>query len=85
MTIQDYHLEAVIDEENHEGETIPIEGESINAQVAIDADREAFETKFLEIVNPRTTTTTTAPSWTVFLLLLSLFVMLSWRRREKYS
>ncbi|MHA2139130.1 MAG: nucleoside hydrolase [Candidatus Hodarchaeales archaeon] len=85
VTIQDYHLEAVIDEENHEGETIPIEGESINAQVAIDADREAFETKFLEIVNPRTTTTTTAPSWTVFLLLLSLFVMLSWRRREKYS
>ncbi|MHA2202744.1 MAG: hypothetical protein ACW991_03565, partial [Candidatus Hodarchaeales archaeon] len=62
VTIQDYHLEVVLDEENHEGETIPIEGESNNTQVAIDADREAFETKFLEIVNPRTETTTQSTS-----------------------
>lgn len=40
VTIQDYHLEVVIDEENHEGETISIEGESINAQVAIDQNNE---------------------------------------------
>ena len=54
VTIQDYHLEVVLDKENHDGETIPNFGESTNAQVAIDANRTAFETKFLEIVNPIT-------------------------------
>jgi hypothetical protein len=32
-----------------------------------------------------TTTTTTTPSWNALLLLLSLFVMLSWRQRKKKS
>ncbi len=57
VTIQDFHLEVVLDEENHEGETVSIEGEPINAQVAIDADRSAFEAKFLEIINSVETTT----------------------------
>ncbi len=57
VTIQDFHLEVVLDKENHEGETVLIEGEPINARVAIDADRSAFETKFLEIINSVETTT----------------------------
>ncbi len=57
VTIQEYHLEVVLDEKNREGEIIPIEEESFNAQVAIDANRTAFEVKFLEIINPITTTT----------------------------
>jgi parallel beta-helix repeat protein len=32
-----------------------------------------------------TTTTTTTPSWNALLLLLSLFVILSWRQRKKWS
>ncbi|MFX0086827.1 MAG: nucleoside hydrolase [Candidatus Hodarchaeota archaeon] len=57
VTIQDFHLEVVLDEENHEGETVSIKGEPINAQAAIDADRSAFEAKFLEIINSIETTT----------------------------
>jgi len=60
VTIQDFYLEAVLDEENHEGETVSIEGKPINAQVAIDADRSAFEAKFLEIINSAETTTTSS-------------------------
>jgi hypothetical protein len=58
VTIQEYLLDVVLDEENHEGDIIPIDGGPFNAQVAIDANRTAFEAKFLEIVNPTTTTTT---------------------------
>lgn len=73
VTIQEYHLEIVINKENHEGETLPLDEEIYNAQVAIDANRTAFEAKFLEIVNliittteltPSTTTTTTTTSIT---------------------
>ncbi|MHA1978630.1 MAG: nucleoside hydrolase [Candidatus Hodarchaeales archaeon] len=64
VTIQEYHLEVVIDEENHEGETIPIDGQAFNVQVATDANQTAFEMKFLEIINPITTTTEFIPSTT---------------------
>lgn len=55
VTLDDYFLEVIIDEQNHEGEVIPVDSEITNVQAAIDANRTAFESKFLEIINFDTT------------------------------
>jgi inosine-uridine nucleoside N-ribohydrolase len=98
VTIQEYHLEVVIDEENREGEIIPIDGEAFNAQVAMDANRTVFERKFLEIINPTSSTAELFPSTTittttvatgkypgVVAILVGFSIFVGFIRRYRYS
>ena len=52
VTLEDHHVEVIIEEGNSSGETVSIPGE-INTQVAIEADPQAFENQFIEIINKK--------------------------------
>ncbi len=50
VTLAIFDLEVVIDVENHEGEILSVDS-GYEVQVAIDADKEAFEAQFIAIIN----------------------------------
>lgn len=51
ITIEDHHISIVIDEVNHEGQTITNATLESNTQVAISADTDLFEELFLATIN----------------------------------
>jgi pyrimidine-specific ribonucleoside hydrolase len=78
VTLEMVDLEVVIDQENHEGEILPVDS-GYEAQAAIDADKEAFETQFIAIINstPSSDTSETDGAFFGFHMLIIGFIVMN--------
>ena len=88
LSLEMFHIDIIVDQENHEGQTVRNDSAPVNAEVAIGADPIMFASLFLGAINHETDlssdTNGVSPGYSVYWGFFTLLVVFLYRRNQKH-